>query len=266
MEFFTVQDAAAAGAVGAGFLAAVIRSNPEAVLGVATGGSPLPVYRSVAGYGLDMSRVRCFALDEYVGLPAGHPESYAEVVRREVTERLRLDPDNVFVPDGSSPDPKRAATDYEAAIAGSGGIDIQLLGIGHNGHLAFNEPGSALESRTRVEFLTERTRQANSRYFESPEDVPERCITQGLGTILEARQLLLVVHGADKAEILHRALTGPVTPDCPASVLQLHAHVTVIADEGAAALMGRASTQGTAAVSGGAMVVPTVAVRTVSVG
>ena len=239
MEFFTVQDAAAAGAVGAGLLAAVIRSNPDAVLGVATGGSPLPVYRAFAGYGLEMARVRCFALDEYVGLPAGHPERYAEVVRREVTERLGLDPANVFVPDGGAADPERAAAEYEAAIAGSGGIDIQLLGIGHNGHLAFNEPGSSLESRTRVEVLAERTRQANARYFDSAADVPERCITQGLGTILEARQLLMVVHGADKAEILHRALTGPVTPDCPASALQLHPHVTVIADEGAAALMTR---------------------------
>ncbi|MBP1133870.1 glucosamine-6-phosphate deaminase [Arthrobacter sp. PvP023] len=245
MEFFTVQDAAAAGAVGAGFLAAVIRSNPDAVLGVATGGSPLPVYRSLAGYGLEMSRIRCFALDEYVGLPAGHPESYAEVVRREVTGRLGLDPANVFVPDGSAAEPERAASDYEAAIAACGGIDIQLLGIGHNGHLAFNEPGSALDSRTRVEVLAERTRQANARYFDSPRDVPERCITQGLGTILEARQLLLVVHGADKAQILHRALTGPVSADCPASVLQHHPHVTVIADEGAAALMGRVRTPGT---------------------
>jgi glucosamine-6-phosphate deaminase len=247
MEFFVVQDAEAAGAVGAGLLAAVIRSNQDAVLGVATGGSPLPVYRALAGYGLEMSRVRCFALDEYVGLPAGHPESYAEVVRREVTERLSLDPANVFVPDGSAADPERAANDYEAAIAAHGGIDIQLLGIGHNGHLAFNEPGSSLESRTRVEDLTERTRQANSRYFDSPADVPGRCITQGLGTILEARQLLMVVGGADKAEILHRALTGPVTPDCPASVLQRHPHVTVIADEGAAALMPCTATRVAAA-------------------
>ncbi len=260
MEFFTVQDAPATGAVGAGIMAAVVRSNPTAVLGVATGGSPLPVYQALAGYGLEMSGVRCFALDEYVGLAAGHPESYAEVVRREITERLGLDPANVYVPDGSSPDPERAARDYEAAIAGAGGIDIQLLGIGHNGHLAFNEPGSALDSRTRVEFLTERTRQANGRYFDSPADVPERCITQGLGTILAARQLLLVVHGADKAEILHRALTGPVTPDCPASVLQLHPHVTVIADEGAAALMDSLDPESVAAP------VAPVGIRTVAVG
>jgi glucosamine-6-phosphate deaminase len=257
MELFTVQDAAATGAVGAAIIAAVVRSNPATVLGVATGGSPLPVYQALAGYGLDLSGVRCFALDEYVGLAAGHAESYAEVVRREITQRLGLDPANVSVPDGSSPDPERAATDYEAAIAAAGGIDIQLLGIGHNGHLAFNEPGSSMDSRTRVELLADRTRQANARYFGSPADVPERCITQGLGTILEARQLLLVVHGDEKAEILHRALTGPVTPDCPASVLQLHPHVTVIADEGAAALIDSLAVGSVAAPMG---------IRTVAVG
>ncbi|HEX9225714.1 MAG TPA: glucosamine-6-phosphate deaminase [Arthrobacter sp.] len=235
MEIFVVPNAGGTGAVAAGILAAVIRSRPDAVLGVATGGSPLPVYEALAGHRLDMSGVRGFALDEYVGLPAGHPQSYAEVVRREVTERLHLDPARVFVPDGGAANPEEAARDYDRAIARAGGIDVQILGIGHNGHLAFNEPGSALDSRTRVEALTERTRRANSRYFDSPGDVPVRCITQGLGTIMEARQLLLVVHGADKADILCEALTGPVSPECPASVLQLHPHVTVVADEAAAA-------------------------------
>lgn len=235
MEIFVVPNAEGVGAVAAGILAAVIRSRPDAVLGLATGGSPLPLYEALSGHRLDMSGVRGFALDEYVGLPAGHPQSYAEVVRREVTERLHLDPANVCLPDGGAADPAAAAQDYDRAIARAGGIDVQILGIGHNGHLAFNEPGSALDSRTRVEVLTERTRQANSRYFDSPTDVPERCITQGLGTIMEARQLLLVVSGADKASILCEALSGPVSPGCPASVLQLHAHVTVVADEAAAA-------------------------------
>lgn len=250
MEFFVVPDAATTGAIAAGILAAVIRSKPEAVLGLATGGSPLPVYAALAAHRLDMSGIRGFALDEYVGLPAGHPQSYAEVIRREVTERLRLDPAKVSVPPGGAADPARAAGDYDAAIARAGGIDVQILGIGHNGHVAFNEPGSALDSRTRVEALTERTRQANARYFSSPDDVPGRCITQGLGTILEARQLLLVVSGADKADILHTALSGPVTTDCPASVLQLHPHVTVVADEAAAARLGSAlAAAGTAPVT-----------------
>ncbi len=155
MEIFVVPTASATGSVAAGILAAVIRSKPDAVLGVATGGSPLPIYTALANHRLDMSSVRAFALDEYVGLPAGHTESYAEVVRREVTERLHLVPANVAVPDGSAADPEAAAADYDAAI----------------------------------------------------EEVPLRCITQVLGTILEARRLLLVVNGADKARILAAALS-----------------------------------------------------------
>jgi glucosamine-6-phosphate deaminase len=252
VEIFVVPTPAATGSVAAGILAAVIRSKPDAVLGVATGGSPLPIYAALAGHSVDMTRVRCFALDEYVGLPAGHPESYAEVVRREVTERLQLDPAKVAVPDGSAADPERAAADYDAAIAAAGGIDVQILGIGHNGHLAFNEPGSALNSRTRVEVLTERTRAANARYFSTPEEVPLRCITQGLGTIMEARHLLLVVNGADKAGILAAALNGPVTADCPASVLQRHPHVTVVADEAAASHLAPGSGQVAVRVAGAA--------------
>ncbi|MFP5313094.1 MAG: glucosamine-6-phosphate deaminase [Actinomycetes bacterium] len=235
MEIFVVPDAAATGAVAAGIMAAVLRSKPDAVLGVATGGSPLPVYAALAGHRLDMSSARAFALDEYVGLPAGHPQSYGEVIRREVTERLGMDPLNVHVPKGSAADPERAAADYDAAIRAAGGIDLQLLGIGHNGHIAFNEPRSAFDSRTRVETLADRTRQANARYFASMDEVPARCITQGLGTILEARHLLMVVAGADKADILARALHGEVSPECPGSALQLHPHVTVVADEAAAA-------------------------------
>jgi glucosamine-6-phosphate deaminase len=238
MEIFVVPDASGTGAVAAGILAAVIRSKPDLVLGVATGSSPLPVYAALAEHKLDLSRVQAYALDEYVGLPAGHRQSYAEVVRREVTERLGLDPALVSVPDGGAEDPHHAAALYDAAIRAADGVDVQILGIGHNGHIAFNEPGSGLDSRTRVEFLAERTRKANARYFPSIDDVPTQCITQGLGTIREARHLLMVVNGADKAEVLAAALHGPVSAECPASVLQLHPHVTVVADEAAAALLG----------------------------
>lgn len=238
MDIFVSPDAAGAGSVAAGILAAVIRENPEAVLGFATGASPLPAYRALARLGLDMSGVRGFALDEYVGLPAGHPQSYTSVVAREITRCLGLDPAKVAVPDGAAADPEQAARDYEAAIARAGGIDVEILGLGHNGHLAFNEPGSALDSRTRVEALADRTRQANARHFPTPEEVPRRCITQGLGTILDARRLLLIVSGADKAAVLCDALRGPVTPRCPASVLQLHPNVTVVADEAAASQLG----------------------------
>jgi glucosamine-6-phosphate deaminase len=253
LEIFVVPDATATGAVAAGIIAAVIRSKPDGVLGVATGGSPLPVYAALSGHQLDLSRLRAFALDEYVGLPDGHPQSYGEVVRREVTERLGLNPLNVRVPAGHSEAPDLAAADYDAAIREAGGIDLQLLGIGHNGHIAFNEPGSALDSRTRVETLAARTREANARYFDSLADVPARCITQGLGTIMEARHLLLVVHGRDKAGILARALNGPVSADCPASVLQRHPHVTVVADEAAASQLAPGSGQVSVRVAGPAV-------------
>lgn len=212
----------------------VVLSKPSAVIGLATGSSPLPLYKALAQEHLDVSNVCWFALDEYVGLPPGHHQSYAEVIRREVSEPLDLDPASVLLPDAQRADLDAAAADYEALIQQAGGIDLQILGIGHNGHLAFNEPGTPLNSRTRVEALAESTRQANARFFPSLDEVPTHCITQGLATILDAKKLLLVVRGADKADILHQALTGPVTMDCPGSVLQLHHDVTVLVDEAAA--------------------------------
>ncbi len=230
-------DVAEMGAVAADLVAGLVEDLPRAVIGLATGSSPLPLYQSLARRHLDLAGVRWFALDEYIGLPAGHPESYAAVIERELITPLGIDPAAVLLPDAGRPDADRAAADYEAAIAAAGGIDLQILGIGHNGHLAFNEPGSALDSRTRVEVLTPRTRRANARFFDRLDDVPTRCITQGLGTILAAKRLLLLVQGRDKAEALRQALTGPVHPDCPASVLQLHPDVTVLTDPEAASLL-----------------------------
>lgn len=211
------------------------RSNP--VLGIATGSSPLPLYEQLARRPQELSGLRGFALDEYIGLPPGHPQSYREVVRREVIDRLGLDPDLVLVPDHAAADPLRAAADYEAAIRAAGGIDVQVLGIGNNGHLAFNEPGSALDSRTRVVELTASTRAANARFFPSLRDVPTHALTQGLGTIREARALVLMASGSSKADAIAAALKGPVTPDVPASVLQLHPDVTVLLADGAEAAL-----------------------------
>ncbi|WP_370646971.1 glucosamine-6-phosphate deaminase [Arthrobacter sp. zg-Y844] len=234
LALYTVPDAAGLGALGASFIEVLVRDRPDAVLGLATGSSPLPVYRALAEHELDLSRVRAFALDEYVGLPADSEQSYAAVIDREVTRPLGLDPRCVSVPDGSAEDPAEAAEAFERRLESAGGVDLQLLGIGHNGHLAFNEPGSSLDSRTRVQRLSETTRRANARFFPSTGEVPQFCITQGLGTIRRARHLLLLVRGGDKAGILARALTGPVGVDCPASILQLHPRVTVITDEAAA--------------------------------
>ena len=234
LALYRVPDAAGLGELGASFIEVLVRDRPDAVLGLATGSSPMPVYRTLAAHNLDLSRIRAFALDEYVGLPAGSEQSYAAVISREVTRPLGLNPDHVAVPDGGAEDPAEAAEAFERRLEDAGGVDLQLLGIGHNGHLAFNEPGSPLDSRTRVQRLSETTRRANARFFPSLADVPQFCITQGLGTIRRARHLVLLVRGGDKAEILARALTGPVSRNCPASILQLHSRVTVISDEAAA--------------------------------
>jgi glucosamine-6-phosphate deaminase len=225
--------------VAADVVAGVVRRRPDAVLGVATGSSPVGVYaelaRRVDAGELDLSAVTAFALDEYVGLPAGHPEAYAAVVARDVTGPLRLDPARVHVPDGRADDLEEAAEAYERAIAGAGGVDLQLLGIGANGHVGFNEPTSSFGSRTRIKTLTARTRADNARFFASPEEVPLHCLTQGLGTILEARRLLLVAQGEGKAAAVAAAVEGPLTSMCPGSALQLHPRATVVVDEAAAA-------------------------------
>ncbi|WP_454050076.1 glucosamine-6-phosphate deaminase [Cellulomonas sp. Marseille-Q8402] len=238
MRLEVLPDAAAVGARAAGVVAAEIRRRPRLVLGVATGSSPEPLYAELAAHvrdGLDVTGVEAWALDEYVGLPADHAESYRAVVGRTVTGPLRLDPDRVHVPDGTTDDPRAAAAAYEAGLERAGYADLQILGIGHNGHLAFNEPGSPTDGRTRVVALTPRTRAANARFFGGDADaVPSHALTQGIGTITAARHLLLVATGTDKADAVAAALTGPVTPEVPASVLQRHPRVTVLLDEAAA--------------------------------
>jgi glucosamine-6-phosphate deaminase len=204
-------------------------------LGVATGSSPLSIYKALEHrWTPELGALAAFALDEYVGLPPGHPESYAAVIRREVTDRLRLDPARVHVPQGNAPDLAAACGEFEERIRDAGGIDLQILGIGRNGHIGFNEPTSSLASRTRVKTLMSATRSDNSRFFEDTQQVPRHCVTQGLGTILEAREVLLVAQGAAKADAVARAVEGPVSSMCPASVLQLHPRATLVIDEEAA--------------------------------
>lgn len=217
-------------------IAAVVRAKPDAVLGLATGSSPMGIYaelaRRVAAGALDLSGVRAFALDEYVGLSPGHPQSYAAVLERSVVRPLGLR--RVHVPDGGAADLEAAAAEYDRAIADAGGIDLQLLGIGVNGHIGFNEPTSSFASRTRIKTLAPRTRTDNARFFDSPSAVPTHCLTQGLGTILEARALLLVAQGAAKAEAIAAAVEGPLAAVCPASALQLHPKAAVLVDADAA--------------------------------
>lgn len=232
-EVVIVESADAAGEVAADAIEHLVRSNPGAVLGLATGSTPLTTWRALAARNLDLSQVRGFALDEYVGLPAGHPESYRSVITREVVEPLGLTPSLVRVPADSGPI-ETAGADYEAAIEAAGGVDLQILGIGRTGHIGFNEPGSSFASLTRVKTLTEQTRLDNARFFDSIDQVPKHCITQGLGTIMRARHLVLLAFGAGKAAALAGAVEGPLTASLPGSAIQLHPRVTVIIDEAAA--------------------------------
>lgn len=241
-EVVIVEDAASAGALVADEIVRLVRANPDAVLGLATGSTPLPVYEALRSRlaGVDLSRVRGFALDEYVGIDPAHPESYRSVITREVVEPLGLDPRRIHVPDGSLEGIEHAGEDYERAITEAGGVDLQILGIGTDGHIGFNEPGSSFASLTRVKTLTEQTREDNARFFDSVDDVPRHCITQGLGTILRARHLVLLAFGESKAEAVAGAVEGPLTASLPGSAIQLHPHATVVIDEAAAAHLANA--------------------------
>ncbi|MFJ2112051.1 MULTISPECIES: glucosamine-6-phosphate deaminase [unclassified Streptomyces] len=238
MEVVIVKDAAAGGALIADSIATLLRHRPDALLGVATGSTPIPVYRALTALvrsgAVDISGARIAQLDEYVGLPPGHPESYRSVVLREVVEPLGLSESAFMGPDGSAADVQAACEAYDRALAEAGGVDLQLLGIGTDGHIGFNEPCSSLASRTRIKTLTRQTRADNARFFDSPEEVPHHVITQGIGTILEARHLVLLATGEGKAEAVAQAVEGPVAALVPASALQLHPHATVVVDEAAA--------------------------------
>ncbi|MGW6820488.1 glucosamine-6-phosphate deaminase [Streptomyces sp. NPDC055005] len=239
MEVVIVPDAKAGGELIAEAMAALVRRKPDALLGVATGSTPLPVYEALAAKveaGLvDASQARVCQLDEYVGLPAGHPESYRAVVLREVVAPLGLTESSFMGPDGSAEDVQAACVAYDEALAAAGGVDLQLLGIGTDGHIGFNEPCSSLASRTRIKTLTEQTRVDNARFFDNDMDqVPHHVITQGIGTILDARHLVLLATGEGKAEAVAQTVEGPLSALVPASALQLHRHATVVVDEAAA--------------------------------
>ncbi|MEX5296048.1 glucosamine-6-phosphate deaminase [Kocuria sp. CPCC 205268] len=238
MDVLVVPTAADVGTCAADLVAARIAEEPRTVLGVATGSSPVGIYRELArrraGGSLELGHLTCFALDEYVGLAPGHPRSYAAYLEREIARSWGLPSSQVRVPEAFRPDLDAAAEEYEQAIAAAGGIDLQILGIGTNGHIGFNEPISSLSSRTRVAALSAQTRADNARFFDRPDAVPTHCLTQGLGTILEARQVLLVAQGRRKAAAVAAAVEGPVAARCPASVLQFHPRATFVLDEAAA--------------------------------
>jgi glucosamine-6-phosphate deaminase len=239
MEIVICPDAKQAGQLGARVITALLKRKPDAVLGLATGSSPLAIYDELAARcdagEVSFAKARGFSLDEYVGLPSEHPETYHNVIRKDFVHRVDFDDSAVRGPDGLAQDIPAFCAEYEAAMAQAGGVDLQILGIGTDGHIGFNEPGSSLASRTRIKTLTKQTRVDNARFFDGDIDkVPTHCITQGLGTIMSARQIVLVASGNGKAEAVHHMAEGSVSAMWPGTILQHHPHVTVLVDDAAA--------------------------------
>lgn len=240
MEIIVAKDYQDMSEAAADIIAELVAEKPGCVLGLATGSTPEGLYAElVKRYeeeGLDFSRVATFNLDEYRGLPADHEQSYHYFMQKHLFSHVNVRPENTHVPNGANPDAEAACEAYEASIALAGGVDLQLLGLGHNGHIGFNEPAPEFPKETHCVELTESTINANSRLFDSIDDVPREAYTMGIGTIMAAKEILVVANGSDKADIVRRAFFGPVTPEVPASILQFHPNVTVVVDKEAGAL------------------------------
>ncbi|MBP3476073.1 MAG: glucosamine-6-phosphate deaminase [Lachnospiraceae bacterium] len=225
----------------ANIISAQIIMKPSCVLGLATGSTPIGTYAQLVEWykkgDLDFSEVTTVNLDEYKGLDRNNDQSYYYFMNDNLFSKVNIDLERTFLPDGMEPDSDKACADYNKIIADVGGVDLQLLGLGHNGHIGFNEPGMAFEAETHCVNLTESTMKANQRFFASMEDVPKQAYTMGIKTIMQAKKILVVVSGEDKAAIIKEAFFGPITPAVQASVLQLHNDVTIVADEAALSLV-----------------------------
>ena len=225
------------------FVAEIVRNKPDCVLGLATGSTPIGLYKELIRMhkeeGLDFARVTTFNLDEYYGLAPAHDQSYHYFMHDNLFNYINVSPANIHVPSGTAPDVEVSCARYEEMIEEAGGIDIQVLGIGSDGHIAFNEPGSSLASSTGLVTLTEETVKDNARFFETAEEVPRFAVTMGVGTILETRKCLVLASGAKKAGIIAEAVEGPITSQITASALQMHPDTVVIVDEEASAAFKR---------------------------
>ena len=226
----------------ANIISAQVIMKPNCVLGLATGSTPIGTYDQLVEWynkgDLDFSEVTTVNLDEYKGLPRTNDQSYYYFMHQHLFDRVNIDPERTNVPNGMDPDAEKECGRYEELIRSLGGVDLQLLGLGHNGHIGFNEPGEAFEKETHCVDLTESTIEANKRFFASADDVPKQAYTMGIKTIMQAKKILIVVNGENKADIVERAFFGPVTPEVPASILQLHNDVTLVGDEAALAKIG----------------------------
>ena len=226
----------------ANIISAQVIMKPNCVLGLATGSTPIGTYKQLIEWynkgDLDFAKVTTINLDEYKGLPRTNDQSYYYFMHQHLFDRVNIDPERTNVPNGMEPDAEKECGRYEELIRSLGGVDLQLLGLGHNGHIGFNEPGEAFEKETHCVDLTESTIEANKRFFASADDVPKQAYTMGIKTIMQAKKILIVVNGENKADIVERAFFGPVTPEVPASILQLHNDVTLVGDEAALAKIG----------------------------
>ncbi|MBM6948371.1 glucosamine-6-phosphate deaminase [Mordavella massiliensis] len=241
MKIYKADDYRGMSRIAANIISAQIILKPDCVLGLATGSTPIGTYEElVERYNkgdLDFSAVTTVNLDEYKGLTKDNDQSYYYFMHHNLFDHVNIPAENINLPDGTEPDSKKECARYEGLIRSLGGADLQLLGLGHNGHIGFNEPADAFDNETHCVDLQESTIEANKRFFASADDVPRQAYTMGIGTIMRAKKILLVASGKDKAEIVKRAFTGPVCPQVPASILQLHPDVTVVVDAEAGSLL-----------------------------
>ena len=239
MRVYCAADYNHASRVAANIISAQVIMKPDCVLGLATGSTPVGTYeeliRRYEQGDLDFSRVHSINLDEYRGLAGDNDQSYRYFMNTHLFDFINIDKKNTYVPDGLEPDSDKACRDYEEIIKAHGGIDLQILGLGHNGHIGFNEPGSTFEKETHCVTLSETTREANARFFSSMDEVPTEAYTMGIGSIMQAKKIVVIVTGEGKREIVKKAFLGPITPEVQASVLQLHNDVILVGDEAALA-------------------------------
>ncbi|MDE7218295.1 MAG: glucosamine-6-phosphate deaminase [Oscillospiraceae bacterium] len=237
MKIYMTEDYQAMSRKAANILSAQIILKPNSVLGLATGSTPVGMYKQLVIWyekgDLDFAEIKTVNLDEYVGLEPTHEQSYRHFMQEHLFDHVNINPANTNVPDGLAADPKAECDWYNQVIHRMGGIDIQVLGMGRNGHIGFNEPGDAFELETHVVDLAESTIEANARFFASRDDVPRQAMSMGIKSIMMAKKILLMVSGEDKADAVYKAFTGPVTPQVPASILQLHPYVTLVGDKAA---------------------------------
>ena len=241
MKIYVADDYKGMSRKAASIIASQVTLKPNSVLGLATGSTPIGMYEQLVEWHkageLDFSAVKTVNLDEYVGLAPDHDQSYRYFMNDNLFNHVNIDKANTHVPNGLAADPAAECARYDSVVEEMGGVDIQVLGMGHNGHIGFNEPADHFPLGTNLVDLQESTINANSRFFATKDEVPRQAMTMGIKTIMQAKKVLVVVSGVDKAEIVKKAFTGPVTPQVPASILQMHADVILVADEAAASLL-----------------------------